>query len=87
MPEIDENGDIEAQRAFYERKYGIVFLDDAWSLFNIRVWQYSREGNGFGVNINSNVVLLYAKEAGVDALELLERVKNIEWSVQSEEKS
>lgn len=68
---------IEQQRAYYEQK-GIVFVDDEWSLWHIRVWMNAREMNGFGVSINADVVFRYADKFEMDDIETLERVKHIQ---------
>ena len=86
MPHIDESHDthsVEEQRAYYARK-GIVFVDDEWSLWHIRVWANSRESNGYGVSVNADVVFRYASKFGMDDIETFERVKNIERGASSE---
>jgi len=55
-----------------------VFIDDLWSLWHTRVWANSRESSGFGITINSNVVFKYAEKFGMDEIETLERVRNME---------
>lgn len=78
IPELDPDRDVEKQKEFYQRKYGLVFLEDEWSLWHIRVWAYSREQSIFGVNISSAVVFAYAEKFDMDAIDTLEFIKQIE---------
>lgn len=85
MPNIDPDHpehSVEMQRAYYEDK-GIVFVEDSWSLWHVRVWANSRESNGFGVSINSDVVFRYATKFEMDEIETLERIKHIERGAQA----
>lgn len=84
MPEIDNTHPtrtVEEQQEYYRRK-GIVFLDDEWSLWHIRVWVYSREVSGVGTSINADIVFRYAHRWGMGDIETLERVKHIERGVE-----
>jgi hypothetical protein len=86
IPKIDPNHpqySEEEQRAYYEDK-GIVFVEDIWSLWHIRVWVHARDTNGFGVMLDRVTIFKYAEKFGMDELDTLERIKNIERGVSSE---
>jgi len=80
VPHIDPDHPVHSaaqQRAYYEKK-GIVFLDDSWSMWHIRVWANAREHNGFSTTINADVVFRYAEKFGMDDIDTLERIQMIE---------
>jgi len=86
VPQIDYEHptySVDEQKAYYEKK-GIVFIDDEWSLWHIRVWANAREPYGFGITINANIVFTYAEKFGMDAIDTLERVKRMEKGTSSE---
>ena len=86
IPKIDPNHEkhsVQEQRAFYEEK-GIVFVDDVWSLWHIRVWANSRDSNGMGITLDRVTIFKYAEKFGMDELDTLERIKNIERGASSE---
>ena len=86
IPEIDsdhETQSVEEQRAYYEDK-GIVFIDDVWSLWHIRVWVHARYSNGFGSMLDRTTIFKYADKFGMDDIDTLERITRIEKGVSSE---
>lgn len=87
MPDIDPHKSIEKQKSFYERKYGLVFLDDEWSLWHIRVWLNAREPSFGGVTIDRETIWRYADKWGMDDIETLEMIKLIEREAGNGEKS
>ncbi|RLC87225.1 MAG: hypothetical protein DRI37_06375 [Chloroflexi bacterium] len=87
VPDINEDEPYAEQRAFYEKKYGLVFLDDAWSVWHIRVWLNTRESAGMGITINASTVFKYAVKFDMDEIDTLERIKHIERGANSEKKT
>jgi len=70
----------DADIAFYKKKFGdrAPLLEDDLDFRLYDIWVSSREGNGFSVGINSNIVFEYAKEFKTNKLELLKFVQQIE---------
>lgn len=80
MPEFDEKKDFEKQKLFFEKR-GIVFLEDEYEAWAVKVWSMSLTSlpmGGFSVDVD--VVFTYAKEYGENKLETLELIKKIERS-------
>lgn len=87
VPQIDQDANYEKNKQWYEENYGILFLEDPWSLWHIRVWANARTSNGFGVTIESDVVFRYASKYRMDDIETLELIKNIERGASSAKES
>ncbi len=78
-----DSEEIEKRKEWYREEHGLVFLEDEWSLWHIRVWANSRIGNGFAIYIDPTTVFEYARKYGVDTLDTLENIKTIERGVQA----
>jgi len=78
--------EIEVRKEWYREEHGLVFLEDEWSLWHIRVWANSRIGNGFAIYIDPATVFEYARKYDMDTVDTLEYAKTIERGVQANAK-
>jgi len=77
IPTLDEDGDIQAQKEYLSKKYGVVWLDDTYEEFLVRVWANSIVNNGFGSFVDTARVFAYADRYKLDRVELLEDIEYI----------
>ena len=81
IPKIDKNKPYEKQRTYFEKK-GIVFLNDEWEEFIIKVWSNSLSPQGMGgVGVDPIVVYQYAEDNELNKSDTFDVIKQISGGV------
>ena len=83
-------GDVpdERKKAFLKKKFpSLVFLESEWERLHIRIWANSRVYGMDRVHIDAQTVFVYAEEFGLNKVETLELIREIEGEVVDVKKS
>lgn len=85
---LDDDVPDESQKEFLQKKFpNLVFLESDWERIHIRIWINSRLPVMGGVYIDPQTVFTYCKEYGLNKIETLETVREMQSEAASVKKS
>lgn len=81
-----ENPSVDEKEFLAKQFPDLVFLESEWEFLHIRIWINSRTDAGFGAYVNAETVYMYCENFGLNKVETIEVINQINQGANSVKK-